>query len=100
MACNNDIAIFTSYSIVLEVFLVGTSNASNITLLVVLCTIWHEKMNGCNYCFHMKGINRNHNFIFKDFRVKFPVRSISPLSGKHRFLEYSVFSDSETLFKY
>ena len=28
----------------------------SITLLVVLCTIWHEKVNG--NCFHMKGINR------------------------------------------
>ena len=64
MACNNNNCNFqylgTSITppIVLywKFFLAGTSNASNNTLLVVLCTIWHEKVNG--NCFHMKGINR------------------------------------------
>ena len=60
MACNNDDYNFrylgTSISPpIVEVFLAGTSNASNSTLLVVLGTIWHEKVSGS--CFHTKGIN-------------------------------------------
>ena len=63
MACDNDKCNFrylgTSIfhiKLILEVFLAGTSNASNNTLSVVLCTIWHMKVNSS--CFHMKGINR------------------------------------------
>ena len=65
VACNNDNCNFQylgtsisppQHSFVLEVFLAGTSNASNNTLLAVLCIIWHEKVNGS--CFHTKGINR------------------------------------------
>ena len=63
MACNNDNCNFrylgTSISplkVLYWKFFAGTNNASNNTLLVILCTIWHERVNGS--CLHVKGINR------------------------------------------
>ena len=49
---------------VLDVLLAGTGNTSSNTFLVVLCTIWHEKVNGSSF------YAINYNFIFK---VKFLV---------------------------
>ena len=38
---------------------------------MVPCTIWHGKVNGSG--FYAKGKIVSHNFIFKDFEVKFLV---------------------------
>ena len=39
-------------------------------------------------------------FVLEDFEVNFLIIMITPFLGKLRFLKFSLFSDSETLFKY
>ena len=78
MACNNDNCNFRYLGTIISPpillywkFFLQVLAMLQITLLVVLCTIWHEKVNGS--CFHTKV---NHNFIFKDFKVEFPVEPL------------------------
>ena len=58
-------------------------------------TIWHENVNGGG--FHASRKTANHKFVFENFKKKFVV---GQLFGKPWCWESSVFSDSETLFKY
>ena len=60
--CTN---ILPLYTFVLDILFAVTSNTLSIIFMMVLCTIWHEKVNGSS--FHTKGKIMNYNFIFKDF---------------------------------
>ena len=59
------------YIFVLDVILAGTSGTLNNICLMILCTIWHEKVNSGS--FHTIEKIVNHKFVFEDFKRKFVV---------------------------
>ena len=54
------VLLFCLYSFVLDVLPAGTSDTSSNIFLMVLCTIWHKKVNGSG--FHAKGKSRKPQF--------------------------------------